>query len=179
MQAQGAGVGAGLLGVPLARPAIAAAKPAKLVVMIDNAPWHGAMHEAAEQFEKDTGIAIEFTVLPDDALVARLKSELSAHSTGIDLMQFSTTWVSWIEPHADDHAKMIASASNAYSKGFGWDDVPTAVHQMGTWNGKLVGVPYRVTMGVLHYQPEVLKPGRLRPAAGQLGRIAEDRDRGH
>ena len=103
----GAGLGAGLLGAPLARPAIAAAKPAKLVVLIDNAPWHGAMHDAAEQFHKDTGIAIEFTVLPDDALVARLKSELGAQSTGIDLMQFNTTWVSWIEPHVDDHAKMI------------------------------------------------------------------------
>ena len=28
---------------------------------------------------------------------------------------------------------------------------------MGTWDNKLVGVPYRVTMGILHYQPAVLK----------------------
>ncbi len=152
-----AGAAAGLIGVPLARPALAAAKPEKLVFMIDNAPWHGAMHDAADQFKKDTGIGIEFTVLPDDALVARLKAELTAQSSGIDITQFATTWVSWMAPHVDDHAQMIAQASNAYSANFGWDDIPDSVHKMATWDNKLCGVPYRVTMGILHYQPAVLK----------------------
>jgi multiple sugar transport system substrate-binding protein len=155
--AAGAGVGAGLIGAPLARPALGATKPEKLVFMIDNAPWHGALRDAAVEFEKDNGIPIEFTVLPDDALVARLKSELSAQSTGIDILQFTVTWVSWIAPHVDDHAAMIASASNQYSGGFAWDDIPQSVHKMANWDNKLCGVPYRVVMSVLHYQPEVLK----------------------
>ena len=152
-----AGLGAGMIGVPLARPALAATKPDKLVFMIDNAPWHGALHDAAAEYEKDTGIRIEFTVLPDDALIARLKSELSAQSTGIDMMQFTATWVSWMAPHVDDHARMIAEASNKYAAGFAWDDVPQSVRTIGTWDNKLCGLPYRVTMGVLHYQPEVLQ----------------------
>lgn len=152
-----AAAGIGLAVPRLATPAIAAAKPDKLVFMIDNAPWHGAMHDAAAEFEKEEGIRIEFTVLPDDALIARLKSALSAQSSDIDLLQFSTTWVSWIAPHVDDHTQMIQSASNPYSAAFGWDDIPQAVHKMATWDNKLCGVPYRVTMGVLHYQPEVLK----------------------
>ena len=153
----GGGVAAGLIGVPLARPALGAVKPDKLVFMIDNAPWHGAMHDAAAVFEKDTGIPIEFTVLPDDALTARLKSELTAQSSGIDLLQFSVTWVSWMSPHVEDHAAMIASASNPYSAGFGWDDIAPSVRKIGTWENKLCGVPYRVVMSILHYQPEVLK----------------------
>jgi multiple sugar transport system substrate-binding protein len=151
------GIGAGLVGTQLATPAIAAPKPEKLVFMIDNAPWHGAMHDAAAEFERDNGIRIEFTVLPDDALIARLKSALSAQSSDIDLLQMSTTYVSWMAPHVDDHRDMIKAANNRYSAGFAWDDIPEAVHKMALWDGKLCGVPYRVTMGILHYQPEVLK----------------------
>jgi multiple sugar transport system substrate-binding protein len=152
-----AGVGVGLVGAKLATPAIAAPKPEKLVFLIDNAPWHGAMHDAAAEFQKDSGIPVEFTVLPDDALMARLKSALSAQSSDIDLLQMNTTWVSWMSPHVDDHRDMIKAASNKYSAAFGWDDIPESVHKMATWDGKLCGVPYRVTMGILHYQPEVLK----------------------
>jgi multiple sugar transport system substrate-binding protein len=157
VQAAGAGIGVGIIGAPLARPALAAAKPEKLVFMIDNAPWHGSMQDAASVFEKETGIHIEFTTLPDDALIARLKAELSAESSGIDITQFSTTWVSFLLPHLEDHAKLIANATGKYAENFGWNDIPDSVHQMALWDDKLCGVPYRVTTGILHYQPEVLK----------------------
>ena len=142
----------------LARPAIAAPKPDKLVFMIDNAPWHGTMTEdAAPAFEKETGIHIEFTVLPDDALTARLKAELSAQSSTIDITQFGTTWVSWLSPHLWEAETLLANATGRYAENFAFDDFSPAVRKMGTHEGKLYGVPYRVTMGVLHYQPEVLK----------------------
>jgi multiple sugar transport system substrate-binding protein len=158
VQAAGVGAGAAVLSVKLARPALAAAKPEKLVFMIDNAPWHGTMtQDAAPAFEKETGIHIEFTVLPDDALIARLKAELSAESSNIDITQFGTTWVSWLKPHLLDHAKLVANATGKYADGFEWDGIPKSVHQMATSDNQLCGVPYRMTMGILHYQPEVLK----------------------
>jgi ABC-type glycerol-3-phosphate transport system substrate-binding protein len=153
-----AGVGAGLAAGPLARPALGAQKPEKLVFMIDNAPWHGTMtDDAAPAFEKETGIHVEFTALPDDALIARLKAEFSAESSSIDITQFGATWVSWCAPHMEDATKLLANATGKYAENFGLDDISKAVQKIGIYDGKLCGIPYRVTMGLLHYQPEVLK----------------------
>lgn len=154
----GAGLGAGALGVPLARPALAAPKPEKLLFMADNAPWHGTMmQDAAPAFQKETGIRVEFTQLPDDALIVRYKSELSAKSSSIDIAQIGTSWVSWMSPHVEDVTQLMANADNPYAADFGWDDIVPSVRQIGNYNGKQIGIPYRLTMAILHYQPEVLK----------------------
>ncbi len=148
----------GTLAAGLARPALGAPKPEKLTFLIDNAPWHDTMTKAAApEFEKQTGIHVDFTVLPDDALIARLKAELSAGSSNTDITQFGTSWVSWISPHMADMAELIANSSGTYAQNFAWDDIPPSVRQIGTYNGKLCGIPYRTTMAVLHYQPAVLQ----------------------
>ncbi len=153
-----AGTGAIMAAGALARPALAAPKPDKLVFMIDNAPWHGTMIEdAAPAFEKETGIHIEFTKLPDDALIARLKAELSAGSSNIDITQFGATWGSFLRPHLEDVTQLMASATGPHAENFAFDDIPPSIRKIAIYDDKLLGIPYRVTMGVLHYQPEVLK----------------------
>ncbi len=158
----------------LPRPALAAPKPDKLVFMIDNAPWHGTMvQDAAPLFEKETGIHIEFIVLPDDALIARLKAELTAGSSNIDITQFGVTWVSWLKPHLMDAKQLLANASGKYAEAFGWDGIPQSTHKMATWDNQLSGIPYRVTMGVLHYQPEVLKQAGIDKPPGNFEELLQ------
>src|SRR3954453_7791660 len=89
----------------LAAPQIMAqSKPEKLVYVGDNGPWHWTLvEEVAPAFEKQTGIKIDFTLLPVDPWVARLKAELSAGSNGIDIVQWSVGMAGWISPHTLDH----------------------------------------------------------------------------
>src|SRR6201992_339937 len=71
-------------------PALGQSKPEKLVYVGDNGPWHFAMlEEVAPAFEKATGIKIDFTLLPTDPWGARLKAELGAGSSDIDVGQWS------------------------------------------------------------------------------------------
>ena len=68
----------------LATPALAQGKPEKLIYVGDNGPWHYVLvEEVAPAFEKETGIKIDFTLLPVDAWNARLKAELNSGSSGI------------------------------------------------------------------------------------------------
>ena len=77
---------AGLLAAP---QIMAQSKPEKLVYVGDNGPWHYAMvEEVAPAFEKATGIKIDFTLLPVDPWRARLRAELGAGSSGIDIVQW-------------------------------------------------------------------------------------------
>ena len=52
---------------------------------------------------------------------------------------------------------MVAAGSAGKHADFGWDDFVPALREMAIWDGKLSGIPYRVTMGVLHYQKALLE----------------------
>src|ERR1700730_18694763 len=83
---------AGVLAAPQIR---AQSKPDKLVYVGDNGPWHWVMvEEVAPAFEKATGIKIDFTLLPVDPWRARLRAELGAGSSGIDIVQWSVEMAS-------------------------------------------------------------------------------------
>jgi ABC-type glycerol-3-phosphate transport system substrate-binding protein len=142
----------------LARPAIAQGKPEKLVFVGDTGPWHWSLREdVAPAFEKEHGIKVEFTLLPIDALNARLKAELTSGSGGIDIVQWTAIWAGWLSPYMEDHAAWLKKASGPSSVDYDWDDFLPATKQMASYEGKLGGIPYRATMGVLHYQKPVLE----------------------
>lgn len=145
-------------GAALAMPAVvrAASKPDKLVFVGDNGPWHWCLvEEVAPAFEKATGIKVDFTLLPIDALSARLKAELNSGSPEIDIIQWTATFAGWLAPHMADHAKLLADSADKHPD-FDWDDFLPSVRELATYKGKLLGIPYRVTASILNYQKALL-----------------------
>jgi len=140
----------------LPRVALAQSKPEKLVFVGDNGPWHWCLvEEVAPAFEKQTGIKIDFTLLPIDALSARLKAELNSGSNDIDIIQWTATFAGWLAPHMEDHEKLMAGTA-AKHPDFDWDDFLPPIRDMASYQGKLLGIPYRVTASILNYQKQLL-----------------------
>lgn len=136
----------------VARAARAREKPEKLVYIGDNGPWHWTLvEEVAPAFEKATGIKVDFTLLPVDAWTARLKAELGAGGSGIDVAQWSAGMAGWISPYVDDHQPLVEEIERR-DPGFDWNDFLAGSKRAATYDGKLTGIPYRVTTGILHYQ---------------------------
>jgi multiple sugar transport system substrate-binding protein len=145
---------AGVLAAPQIR---AQSKPDKLVYVGDNGPWHWVMvEEVAPAFEKATGIKIDFTLLPVDPWRARLRAELGAGSAGIDIVQWSVGMAGWIAPHMEDHEPLLAQM-NSRSTDFDWNDYLTGTKKAATYDGRLIGIPYRITTGIFHYQRALLE----------------------
>jgi hypothetical protein len=145
-------------GAALAMPAVvrAGSKPEKLVFVGDNGPWHFCLvEEVAPAFEKATGIKIDFTLLPIDALSARLKAELNSGSPGIDVIQWTAPFAGWLAPHMADHTKLLADNAGRHPD-FDWDDFLPPVRDFASYQGKLLGIPYRVTTSILNYQKPLL-----------------------
>jgi ABC-type glycerol-3-phosphate transport system substrate-binding protein len=143
----------------LAAPRLARAqtKPEKLVYVGDNGPWHYAMvEEVAPAFEKQTGIKIDFTLLPVDPWQARLKAELSAGSGDIDIVQWSVGMAGWISPHMLDH-EAVPGEIMAKDPSWDWADFLAGSKKAATYDGKMVGIPYRITTGIMHYQKALLE----------------------
>ena len=113
------------------------------------------MEEVAPAFEKATGIKIDFTLLPIDALSARLKGELNGGSPDIDIIQWTAPFAGWLAPHMADHTKLLADNA-AKHPDFDWDDFLPAVRDLASYQGKLLGIPYRVTTSILNYQKQLL-----------------------
>jgi multiple sugar transport system substrate-binding protein len=152
LQASAAAVGT------LAAPQIMAqSKPEKLVYVGDNGPWHYAMvEEVAPAFEKATGIKIDFTLLPTDPWRTRLRTELGAGSSGIDVVQWAVGMAGWISPFMEDHTPLL-DQMKVRDPAFDWNDYLTGTKKAGTYDGKLCGIPYRITTGIFHYQRALLE----------------------
>jgi ABC-type glycerol-3-phosphate transport system substrate-binding protein len=146
-------------GVLMAAPRMARAqtKPDKLVYIGENqGGWKKTLvEEVGPAFEKATGIKVEFTLLAVDAWRARLKAELSAGSTGIDIAQWSVQMAGWMAPHLPDHEPLVAKIV-ARDPAFDWADFLGGSKQAASYDGKLIGIPYRITTGILHYQKALL-----------------------
>jgi multiple sugar transport system substrate-binding protein len=157
-----------VIGGALATPMLANAqsKPDKLVFVGDNGPWHWCLvEEVAPAFEKETGIKVDFTLLPIDALSARLKAELNSGTVGIDIIQWTATFAGWLAPHMEDHDKLLAKNA-ARHPDFDWDDFLPAIRGMASYQGKLLGIPYRVTASILNYQKQLLADAGITSAPG-------------
>ena len=140
----------------LPRFALAQSKPDKLVFVGDNGPWHWCLvEEVAPAFEKLHGIKVDFTLLPIDALSARLKAELNSGSSGIDIIQWTAPYAGWLAQHMEDHEKLLASTAGRHPD-FDWDDFLPSIRDMASYQGKLLGIPYRVTASILNYQKQLL-----------------------
>ena len=106
-----------------ARPILAQNKPDKLIYLGDNqGGWKRTLtEEVGPAFEKETGIKVEFTLLPPDAWLARLKAEMGAGSSGVDIAQWSVGMGGWVSPHMLDHNEVLARIT-ARDPGFDWND---------------------------------------------------------
>ena len=151
----------------ITRPARAQNMPDKLVYIGDNqGGWKRTLtEEVAPAFEKATGIKVEFTLLPPDAWQARMKAEFGAGSSGIDIAQWSVGMAGWISPHMLDHEKVLATIA-ARDPGFDWNDFLAGSKLAASYDGKLSGIPYRVTTGILVYQKALLSKAGFAEAPG-------------
>ena len=157
-----------VLGGALAAPMLAhaAGKPDKLVFVGDNGPWHWCLvEEVAPAFEKATGIKVDFTLLPIDALSARLKAELNSGTVGIDIVQWNAPMGGWLAPHLDDHEAMIRQNESRHPD-FDWNDFLPPIRDMASFQGRVQGIPYRVTTSILQYQKPLLAAAGINKAPG-------------
>ena len=77
-------------------------------------------------------------------------------SSGIDIVQFSVSMTGWMAPHMEDHEPLLAQIK-AKHPDFDWNDYLTGTKKAASYEGKLCGLPYRITTGIFHYQKALLE----------------------
>ena len=133
------------------------------------------VEEVAPAFEKATGIKIDFTLLPVDPWRARLQAELGAGSSGIDIAQWSVSMAGWMAPHMEDHEPLLAQIKATRSRRSTGTTSCRHASKAATYDGKLCGIPYRITTGIFHYQKALLEKAGFAKPPGTWERVPEDR----
>lgn len=152
-----AGIGASSIAAAFPSPTIAQARPEKLVFVGDNGPWHWTLvEEVAPAFEEAYGIPVEFNLLPIDGLNARLRTEFISNGQGIDVAQWISYWAGWIDPYMEDHNILLSEADGPSSHEYDWDDFLAPTKALASYGERLLGIPYRALVTVLHYQEPAL-----------------------
>ncbi|HYM70929.1 MAG TPA: extracellular solute-binding protein [bacterium] len=108
-------------------------------------------------FERDTGIHVEATYQAYDALTQKTMTEFVSGSPSFDVLMFETSWGGRFAPFLEDLQPAVAKAGAAYDP----NDILGAARKMGIYNGKTVGLPYRVIGRMLHYRADLFKDANL------------------
>lgn len=147
-------------------------KPEKIsLICVPNTWLNYLKQEAIPAWERETGIKVEVVVMPQEALKTRLRTEFNGNTARYDIVLWTAEWRGWIHRHLEDHIELFSSGS-----AFDWDDIPEPARKMGSYKDKQLGVPYRFTDMILHYQPALLEAaGISQPPStfAELQRAAE------
>lgn len=159
------GLGVSSIAAAFPSPLIAQSRPERLVFVGDNGPWHWTLvEEVAPAFEEAYGIPVEFNLLPIDGLNARLRTEFISGGQGIDVAQWISYWAGWIDPYMEDHNTLLTEADGPSSNDYDWNDFLGPTKALASYGDRLLGIPYRALVTVLHYQePALAAAGIERP----------------
>ncbi|ANY84072.1 hypothetical protein BB934_38090 (plasmid) [Microvirga ossetica] len=113
--------------------------------------------ELLKQFTERTGIKVEVTTFPTDALAQRIPAEFIAGSDAYDVMTMANFWsdrlTRYVEPLEPYLAKKpVPGGIDAFSEGF--------VRQFRipqTPEGKLYAIPLRMSVDILFYRKDLLE----------------------
>lgn len=157
-----AGLGAATTSL-LGMPALAQAKPDKIVVTGLQISWRRTFEEEiGPLFEQQTGIKVEFEWLPQDALAARLKTQAGSSDGGIDVAWINTGNANTMSSMMTDFGALMSE--HGTPDDFDLDDVLPAAMSGYRIGGRQIGMPFRYTTYLMHYQKDVLEQAGITSA---------------
>ena len=149
----------GLRGAALTGLLLGAALPAQAQEQVVRfvGPTGGAVKALVEDiipaFEERTGIKVEGTFMAHEALTQKAMTEFVTGAPSFDVIQFETSWGGRYAPFLDDLQPLVDEAGADYAA----DDILAAARNMGIYEGKSVGLPYRVIGRMLHYRTDLFE----------------------
>lgn len=138
----------------LSTPSLAQPKPTKITGVGPKAGWNKTFDRLALDYEKETGIKVEFEWIPQDAAATRIRTQAGSKDGGIDIGLINEGEVMPFSNLMADYESMFEEFG--IPDGYDIEDIfPVALETFVVEN-KRVALPYRFNTMLMHYQPDVL-----------------------
>lgn len=109
----------------------------------------GEMLQAAvaEQFTAETGIEVNFTVVPYQGVFDKLSAEIASGSSSFDIATIDVVWNANFAAHVDDLSALFTDEVRA--------DLPAALLADSMVDGKLMGMPAWANAEIVFYRTDL------------------------
>ena len=156
-----------IVALPVAAAAAAAAgactrgesDPDALTLFAANSPWAEGVKTLAQEYERETGIAVHVETYGNEQLNDTYKVKLNARSTDVDLMAYQPqdvirefTHNGWLTDLTDR-----VEADPAWN----WQDFQAPAREAVTLDGAVYGVPVMTERHVVYYRADLLEAANL------------------
>ena len=141
------------------------------VLMVNNPQMVDLQKLTADNFTKETGIKVDFTVLPENDLRDKASQEFSSQAGQYDVATLSNFEIPFYAKNG-----WVASMSDQLAKdpGFGQDDILKPMADALTVDGKVYGQPFYGESSFLMYRKDVLQAkGLTMPAKPTWQQVAD------
>ena len=150
------------------------------IVSEDTPPSVATRRIMLEEFIPLSGINVEWELLPLDRVLAKLSSTTARQVSSHDVFYVDQQWVArfaddFIEPDSLFDNEEIAFPDYRFG-----DILPELVKHLATYQGRLVGIPYDITIEIMMYRRDILEalslpvPGNRREYLETARLIAKD-----
>jgi multiple sugar transport system substrate-binding protein len=126
-----------------------------LTIIAANSPWTEGIKPLAQQYEEETGIAVNIEAYGNEQLNDTFKVKLNASSTDFDIMAYQVQDVmrefsrnGWLE----DMTKYVES-----DKEWNWSDFQESARDAVTLDDVVYGVPVMTERHVVYYRSDLLE----------------------
>ncbi|ACL39694.1 extracellular solute-binding protein family 1 [Pseudarthrobacter chlorophenolicus A6] len=141
------------------------------VLMVNNPQMEDLQRLTAENFTKETGIKVNYTILPENDVRAKISQEFSSQAGQYDVASLSNYEI----PFYSANGWLAPLDDVAADPGFDQDDVlPAYTASLTGEDGKLYGEPFYGESSFLMYRKDILEAkGLTMPAKPTWDEVAE------
>jgi sorbitol/mannitol transport system substrate-binding protein len=154
----------------------AGSKKVELTVATVNNPDMVVMQKLAKDYEKETGVSVKFSVLPENDLRKQVTVDVSIGGGKYDIVTIgnydASIWAKnkWIEPLTPYFDKMSSEAKAKYDL----DDIFPSIRDGVSYNSQLYALPFYGESSMLYYNKEMLaKAGVTMPENPTWEQVAD------
>ena len=141
-------------------------KGSKIFIQVNKNPWSETMQKMLPDFEKQTGIKVEFAELPELQARQKLTVEFTAGSGGIDVWATSMHVEKrrfWKSGWYFDVSKYLKDPTMTAPE-YDWSDMTAGAKAIATQSdGSISGLPSFVDPWILFYRKDLFAQKRLKP----------------
>jgi multiple sugar transport system substrate-binding protein len=141
-------------------------KGSKIFIQVNKNPWSETMQKMLPEFEKQTGIKVEFAELPEIQARQKLTVEFTAGSGGIDVWATSMHVEKrrfWRAGWYFDVSKFLKDPTMT-APDYDWSDMTAGARAIATQSdGSISGLPSFVDPWILFYRKDLFAQKGLKP----------------
>lgn len=130
----------------------------KLTVATVNNPDMIIMQNLTEKFEQDTGIEVEYVVLPENDLRKKVTEDVALGAGQFDVVTISNYdtpiwaangWIESLQPHLDGMSEEQKAA-------YDYEDIFPMIREALSYEGEQYALPFYAESSILYYNKEML-----------------------